>query len=93
MAQSAWDCPHLTSMLLEEVGFINVWSAGGVQCTALRQLHVVDSKFDGGAFPEQLCTALCHLTSLLVMQHCLTPPVLTRLPPDFSQLRCARELP
>lgn len=93
MPQSAWCCPHLTSLLLSGIEAICA-PAGSPHFSGLRQLHVVDSAFDSGEFPKQLCTALRQLSSLVVTQECFsyTPPGLTSLPPEFSQLRCAREL-
>lgn len=81
IAPSAWRCRNLTSLLLR--GVDSVAAPSMVQCTGLRQLHVVRCRLEGGAFPEQLCTTLHQLSNLVVFESGLTS-----LPPDFSQLRC-----
>lgn len=83
--ESAWRCPHLTSMLLGAVGIgptaVSVASMEAAQCTSLLQLQLQDCPFLG-TFPAGLCSALRQLSSLAALD---TPT--SGLPPEFSLLR------
>lgn len=83
--QSAWRCPHLTSLLFCSTNNIAVADGTPVQCTGLRQLQFDGCTF-GRGFPEQLCSALSQLSSLAIRS---TRVCLDGLPPAFSWLRCA----
>ena len=84
MAQSAWRCPHLTSLRVCSALRVSPPAIGAAHCTSLRQLQLDGCTLDGGAFPASLCSALRHLSSLAVLRSGLTS-----LPLEFSQLRCA----
>lgn len=84
MPESAWQCPHLTSLVLKRVQGITTASIGTLRCTGLRQLHLVSCTFGGGLLPEQLCTRLTQLSQLALMK-----TNVASLPPALSKLRCA----
>lgn len=83
--ESAWRCPHLTSILLGAVGIgptmVSVASMEAAQCTSLLQLQLQDCPFLG-TFPAGLCSALRQLSSLAVLD-----THTSGLPPEFSLLR------
>ena len=85
MVEPEWQCPHLTSLRLVHVPHIGVDDTSGAKCTGLRQLQLERCSLDEWAISSHLCTTLCQLSSLQILD---SEPF--RVPPQFSALRWGR---
>lgn len=85
MVQSAWQCPHLTSLRLINVPSICGADTAAARCTGLRQLQLQACSFDDEPISSALCSMLGQLTSLAFLGSDSF-----RVPSQFSALRWGR---